>query len=130
MKKIFNRVKDWCIEYKKEIKTCYIILVTVIAIFICLFTCILITMCNDLVDVIETKNNEIKRYKEEIEYLTIKRNEAESERESIIQTYEDSIPKQQYINDIEYLESVILELTTQYKKIYRHKINERKVRIN
>ena len=116
MKKIFNRVKDWCIEYKKEIKTCYIILVTVIAIFICLFTCILITMCNDLVDVIETKNNEIKRYKEEIEYLTIKRNEAESERESIIQTYEDSIPKQQYINDIEYLESVILELKTQYKK--------------
>ena len=116
MKKIFNRVKDWCIEYKKEIKTCYIILVTVIAIFICLFTCILITMCNDLVDVIETKNNEIKRYKEEIKYLTIKRNEAESERESIIQTYEDSIPKQQYINDIEYLESVILELKTQYKK--------------
>lgn len=116
MKKIFNRVKDWCIEYKKEIKTCYIILVTVIAIFICLFTFILITMCNDLVDVIETKNNEIKRYKEEIEYLTIKRNEAESERESIIQTYEDSIPKQQYINDIEYLESVIYELKTQYKK--------------
>ena len=116
MKKIFNRVKDWCIEYKKEIKTCYIILVTVIAIFICLFTCILITMCNDLVDVIETKNNEIERYKEEIKYLTIKRNEAESKRESIIQTYEDSIPKQQYINDIEYLESVILELKTQYKK--------------
>ena len=116
MKKIFNRVKDWCIEYKKEIKTCYIILVTVIAIFICLFTGILITMCNDLVDVIETKNNEIKRYKEEIEYLTIKRNEAESERESIIQGYEDSIPKQQYLDDIEYLESVIYELRTQYEK--------------
>lgn len=116
MKKIFNRVKDWCIEYKKEIKTCYIILVTVIAIFICLFTCILITMCNDLVDVIETKNNEIKRYKEEIEYLTTKRNEAESERESIIQTYEDSIPKQQYLDDIKYLESVIYELRTEYEK--------------
>ena len=116
MKKIFNRVKDWCIEYKKDIKTCYMFAVTVIAIFICLFTCILITMCNDLVDVIETKNNEIKRYKEEIEYLTIKRNEAEAARDSIIQGYEDSIPKQQYINDIEYFESVILELKTQYKK--------------
>ena len=116
MKKIFNRVKDWCIEYKKDIKTCYMFAVTVIAIFICLFTCILITMCNDLVDVIETKNNEIKRYKEEIEYLTIKRNEAEAARDSIIQGYEDSIPKQQYINDIEYLESVILELKTQYEK--------------
>lgn len=116
MKKIFNRVKDWCIEYKKEIKTCYIILVTVIVIFICLFTCILITMCNDLVDVIETKNNEIEGYQEEINHLIIERNKAESERESIIQTYEDSIPKQQYIDDIEYLESVILELKTQYKK--------------
>ena len=29
------------------------------------------------------------------------------------QTYEDVIPKQQYIDDIEYLESVILELRTQ-----------------
>ena len=116
MKKIFNRVKDWCIEYKKEIKTCYMFAITVIVVIIGIFTCALLAMCNDLVDVIETKNNEIKRYKEEIEYLTIKRNEAESERESIIQTYEDSIPKQQYINDIEYLESVILELKTQYKK--------------
>ena len=116
MKKIFNRAKDWCIEYKKDIKTCYMFAVTVIAIFICLFTCILITMCNDLVDVIETKNNEIKRYKEEIEYLTIKRNEAEAARDSIIQGYEDSIPKQQYLDDIKYLESVIYELRTQYEK--------------
>ena len=116
MKKIFNRIKDWCIEYKKDIKTCYMFAVTVIAIFICLFTCILITMCNDLVDVIETKNNEIKGYKEEIEYLTIKRNEAEAARDSIIQGYEDSIPKQQYLDDIEYLESVIYELRTQYEK--------------
>lgn len=116
MKKIFNRVKDWCIEYKDDIKTCYMFAITVIVIIIGILTCILVVICNDLVDVIETRNNEIKRYKEEIEYLTIKRNEAESERESIIQTYEDSIPKQQYINDIEYLESVIYELKTQYKK--------------
>ena len=116
MKKIFNRVKDWCIEYKDDIKTCYMFAITIIVIIIGIFTCILITMCNDLVDVIETNNNEIKRYKEEIEYLTIKRNEAEAARDSIIQAYEDSIPKQQYINDIEYLESVILELKTQYKK--------------
>ena len=116
MKKIFNRVKDWCIEYKEDIKTCYTFVITIIVVIITIITCILVAICNDLVDVIETKNNEIERYKEEIKYLTIKRNEAESERESIIQTYEDSIPKQQYINDIEYLESVILELKTQYKK--------------
>ena len=116
MKKIFNRVKDWCIEYKKEIKTCYMFAITVIVIIIGILTYVLITMCNDLVDVIETKNNEIKRYKKEIEYLTIKRDEAEAARDSIIQGYEDSIPKQQYLDDIEYLESVIYELRIQYEK--------------
>lgn len=116
MKKIFNRVKDWCIEYKEDIKTGYMMVVTALMIFIGLFTWILIAMCNDLVGVVETKNNEIEGYKEEIEYLTIERNKAESARDSIIQTYEDSIPKQQYIDDIEYLESVILELRTQCEK--------------
>lgn len=116
MKKIFNRVKDWCIEYKEDIKTGYMMLITAVMIFIGLFTWVLIAMCNDLVGVVETRNNEIEGYKEEIEYLTIERNKAESARDSIIQTYEDSIPKQQYIDDIEYLESVILELRTQYEK--------------
>lgn len=116
MKKIFNRVKDWCIEYKEDIKTGYMMIVTALIIFIGLFTWVLIAMCNDLVGVVETRNNEIEGYKEEIEYLTIERNKAESARDSIIQTYEDSIPKQQYIDDIEYLESVILELRTQYEK--------------
>lgn len=116
MKKIFNMVKDWCIEYKEDIKTCYMMIVTVLMIFIGLFTWILIAMCNDLVGVVETRNNEIEGYQEEINYLIIERNKAESARDSIIQTYEDSIPKQQYINDIEYLELVILELRTQCEK--------------
>lgn len=116
MKKIFNRVKDWCIEYKKEIKTCYMFAITIIVIIISIFTYALLAICNDLVGVIETRDNEIEGYQEEINHLIIERNKAESERESIIQAYEDSIPKQQYIDDIEYLESVILELKTQYKK--------------
>lgn len=116
MKKIFNRVKDWCIEYKEDIKTCYMMLVTVIVVITGLFTWALIAMCNDLVRVVETRNNEIEGYKEEIKYLTIEKNKAEAARDSIIQTYEDSIPKQQYLDDIEYLESVIYELRTQCEK--------------
>lgn len=116
MKKIFNRVKDWCIEYKEDIKTYYIFAVTVIVVIIGIFTCALVAMCNDLVGVVETRNNEIEGYQEEINYLIIERNKAEAARDSIIQTYEDSIPKQQYIDDIEYLESVIYELRTQYEK--------------
>ena len=116
MKKIFNRVKDWYIEYKEDIKTCYMFVITVIVVIIGLFTWILIAMCNDLVGVVETRNNEIEGYQEEINYLIIERNKAEAARDSIIQTYEDSIPKQQYLDDIEYLESVIYELRTQYEK--------------
>lgn len=116
MKKIFNRVKDWCIEYKEDIKTCYMFAVTVIVVIIGIFTGALVAMCNDLVRVVETRNNEIEGYKEEINYLIIERNKAEAARDSIIQTYEDSIPKQQYLDDIEYLESVILELRTQCEK--------------
>lgn len=116
MKKIFNRVKDWCIEYKEDIKTCYMFAITVIVIIIGIFTCALVAMCNDLVGVVETRNNEIEGYQEEINYLIIERNKAEAARDSIIQTYEDSIPKQQYLDDIEYLESVIYELRTQYEK--------------
>lgn len=116
MKKIFNRVKDWCIEYKKDIKTCYMFAITVIVVIIGIFTCSLVAMCNDLVGVVETRNNEIEGYQEEINYLIIERNKAEAARDSIIQTYEDSIPKQQYLDDIEYLESVIYELRTQYEK--------------
>lgn len=119
MKKIFNRVKDWCIEYKDDIKTCYIMIVIVLMIIIGIFTWAVIAMCNDLVGVVETRNNEIQGYKEQINYLIIERNKAEATRDGIIQTYEDSIPKQQYINDIEYLESVILKLRTQYQKEYK-----------
>lgn len=116
MKKIFNRVKDWCIEYKEDIKTGYIMLITGIVVIIGIFTYILMAMCNDLVGVIETKNNEIAAYEKEVEYLSIEKNKAELARDDIIQTYEDSIPKQQYLDDIEYLESVIYELRTQYEK--------------
>lgn len=116
MKKIFNRVKDWCIKYKEDIKTGYMMLVTGGIIITGLFTWALVAMCNDLVGVVETRNNEIEGYKEQIKYLTIEKNKAEAAKDSIIQTYEDSIPKQQYLDDIEYLESVIYELRTQYEK--------------
>ena len=116
MKKVFNSICNWFIKYKEEIKTGYLILVTGGIVIIGLFTWTLIAMCNDLVGVVETKNNEIEGYKEEIKYLSIEKNKAEATKDSIIQTYEDSIPKQQYIDDIEYLESVILELRAQCEK--------------
>lgn len=119
MKKIFNRVKDWCIEYKDDIKICYMMLITGLVVIIGIFTWAVIVMCNDLVGVIETRNNEIAAYKQEINYLIIERNKSEAARDSIIQAYENSIPKQQYLDDIKYLESVILKLRTQCEKEYK-----------
>ena len=52
----------------------------------------------------------------QMQKLTIERNIEAAKVDSILQTYEDTVPKQQYIDDIEYLESVILELRTQYEQ--------------
>ena len=64
---------------------------------------IFIGISNDLVDRVE---KEVK----EKELLKQERNYYYGLYDSVIQSYEDAIPKQQYIDDIEYLESVILQL--------------------
>ena len=62
-----------------------------------------IGISNDLVDRVEKEVNEK-------EVLQLERNYYYGLYDSVIQSYEDAIPKQQYIDDIEYLESVILQL--------------------
>lgn len=64
---------------------------------------IFIGISNDLVDRVE---KEVR----EKEVLQQERNYYYGLYDSVIQSYEDAIPKQQYIDDIEYLESVILQL--------------------
>lgn len=113
MKKLFHKIADWCIKHKEDIKTGYLILVSAALLIIILFTWAVVAMCNDLVEVVETRNLEIEGYKEEVKYLTIEKNKAKAALDSIKQDYEDAIPKQQYIDDIEFLESVILELRYQ-----------------
>lgn len=60
-------------------------------------------LIDDLVDVVAEKQAQLDQ-------VTMERNRLYSVNDSIRQTYEDAIPKQQYIDDIEYLESVIREL--------------------
>ena len=64
---------------------------------------IFIGISNDLVNRVEKEVNEK-------EVLQQERNYYYGLYDSVIQSYEDAIPKQQYIDDIEYLESVILQL--------------------
>lgn len=116
MKKFFQRISDWFLKHIEEIKTAYLVLVTAALLILILFIVLVVTMCNDLVEVVETRNMEIAEYKEEIHQITIERNMAQGALDSVIQDYEDSIPKQQYIDDIEYLESVILELRGEFER--------------
>lgn len=116
MKKFFKGIGDWFTKYKEEILSVYAMTITMAIIMIGIFVVTLVAMTNDLVETVETKNSEIEEYKEQIKYLTIEKNKAEAAKDSIIQTYEDSIPKQQYLDDIEYLESVILELRGEFER--------------
>ena len=64
---------------------------------------IFIGISNDLVDRVQKEVNEKEVLKQERNYYY-------GLYDSVIQSYEDAIPKQQYIDDIEYLESIILQL--------------------
>lgn len=116
MKKFFKGIGDWFTKYKDEILSVYAMAITMAIIMIGIFVVTLVAMTNDLVATVQTKDAEIEGYKEQIKYLTIEKNKAEAAKDSIIQTYEDSIPKQQYLDDIEYLESVILELRGEFER--------------
>lgn len=100
------KVKDWFVENKFEIVLGALVIFIMVSLLSIVFNAILMSMSNDLVEVVETKNAEI-------EDLIYERNYYYGAYDSIIQAYEDVVPKQQYIQDIEYLESVILELRTQ-----------------
>jgi len=99
------KVKDWFVRNKFEIVLGSFILAVMLLLLASLFIAMLVPMTEDLTNVVQTKNNEI-------EELTYERNYYYGMYDSIQQTYEEVVPKQQYIQDVEYLESVILELRT------------------
>lgn len=97
-----KKVLDWLKENKEEIVEATAIGLFLLVLGLMLFIVILVAMTDDLVDVVEKQA--------QLDQVTMERNRLYSVNDSIIQTYEDAIPKQQYIDDIEYLESVIREL--------------------
>lgn len=98
-----KKVLDWLKENKEEIVEATAIGLFLLVSGLVLFIVILVAMTDDLVGVIEEKQAQLDQ-------VTMERNRLYSVNDSIMQTYEDAIPKQQYIDDIEYLESVIREL--------------------
>lgn len=111
MKKVLN----WLEENKNELMFGWSLLVTGIAVLGIFCSLLFMTIADDLAEVVEIKEAEKYQLEQERNYYYYLYND-------VIQTYEDSIPKQQYIDDIEYLESVILELRDQHET-YNNKEN-------
>lgn len=98
-----KKVLDWLKENKEEIVEASAIGLFLLVLGLMSFIVILVAITDDLVGVLQEKQAQLNQ-------VTMERNRLYSVNDSIMQTYENAIPKQQYINDIEYLESVIREL--------------------
>lgn len=110
-----KKVLDWLKENKNEIIAGWSLVATVIAILAICGCAIFMAISDDLVGVVETKEAEKQAMEEERNYYYYLADDLQ-------QTYEEVVPKQQYIDDIEYLESVILELRYQCET-YNNKEN-------
>ena len=108
-----QKIKDWFIRHKDDLLIAWGTLGTMVSLLLIVFTIALVAMTEDLVGVVETKNQELSKKEGIIDTLTYERNYYYYLVDELNQTYEDVVPKGQYIQDIEYLESVILELRTQ-----------------
>ena len=110
---MFKKIKNWLEKYKYDLLFGWGCFATGLAIVFLLGTLTFMAISDDLVGRVE---KEIKTQDELKSELEVARSEASYYyymTDELKQTYEDVIPKQQYIDDIEYLESVILELRTQ-----------------
>ena len=94
---MFKKIKNWLSSNKLEILEVYSMTITALLVVVILWLILFAAMSNDLVEVVDSKNTEI-------EELT--------RQKLIIETNFNEI-MQQYTDDIDYLESVILELRTQ-----------------
>lgn len=113
---MFKKIKNWIMSNKLEILEVYSTTITALLVLFVLWSILFTAISNDLVEVVSSKNAEIEQKKVVIEELNKQKNIAEMKVDDVMQLYEDAIPKQQYIDDIEYLESVILELRNQCKQ--------------
>lgn len=101
-----KKIKQWLKDNKEDILVAWGTLATAIATILVGFCIIMVSITNDLVKKVQIQEGTMKELQFEAVYYNTLADE-------LAQTYEDVVPKQQYIQDIEYLESVILELRTQ-----------------
>jgi hypothetical protein len=96
-------MKKWLKDHKEDLLVVWGSIGTVCAIILLVYSIAVSAMASDLVNVVNSKDKEIEK-------LTKERNHYFYLSDDLAQTYEDVVPKAQYVQDIEYLELVILEL--------------------
>ena len=110
-----KKVKAWFEENKMELMFAWASLATIVCIILGILVLLTVSMTNELTTIANDQ-------KKEIANLTHERNYYYYISDELKQTYEETVPLGQYVQDIEYLESVILELRTQCET-YNNKEN-------
>ena len=108
-----KRIKEWFIKNKEDILLAWGMAGALSTMLLLVFCLVTMTISEDLVGVVNTKEQEIAKKDTMIEALEYERNYYYYLTDELQQTYEDVVPKGQYIQDVEFLESVILELRGQ-----------------
>lgn len=108
-----KKVLDWLKRNKDDLLLAWCTLATGLAVIFLVMCLLFMAISNDLVGRIEMEVTEKEELRISNEYLKKNRDYYKILVDDLKQTYEDVVPKQQYIDDIEYLESVIRELRGQ-----------------
>lgn len=108
-----RKVLDWLKRNKDELLVGWGILATGLVAMFFTISIVFIAISDDLVKRIEMEVTEKEELLISNDYLKKNRDYYMYLADELQQTYEDVVPKQQYIDDIEYLESVIRELRGQ-----------------
>lgn len=108
-----KKVLDWLKRNKDDLLIAWGTLATGLAVIFLVMCLLFMAISNDLVGRIEMEVTEKEELRISNEYLKKNRDYYKILVDDLKQTYEDVVPKQQYIDDIEYLESVIRELRGQ-----------------
>ena len=65
---MFKKIKDWLVENKEDIKTCYAILISLMFVVLALFNYVVCIMCQDLAQKAQIQEDTIKSMQYDLEY--------------------------------------------------------------
>lgn len=107
------KIKDFLKKNKDDILLGWSLLASGLALVFFAFCAVFMVISDDLVKRVEAEVQAQEDLKIEIEIANMRANYYYYLADDLQQSYEDVVPKQQYIDDVEYLESVIRELRGQ-----------------